>query len=161
MIELDIIYVLKFVHLIGASVLFGTGLGIAFFMFMAHRTGHSGVIAVVARFVVIADFVFTATAVVVQPVSGFALAWAIGLTPLNESWIVASLLLYVFVGLCWLPVVFIQMRIRNIARDAAIKAEPLPRRYYRLYRTWFWLGWPAFAGVLAIFALMIWQPHWW
>ena len=161
MTVLDVIYALKFVHVIGASVLFGTGLGIAFFMFMAHRTGHSGVIAVVARFVVIADFVFTATAVVVQPVSGFALAWAIGLTPLNESWIVVSLLLYVFVGLCWLPVVFIQMRIRNLAREAAIKAESLPRGYYRLYGAWFWLGWPAFAGVLAIFALMIWQPHWW
>jgi len=160
MIDLDIIYALKFVHLIGASVLFGTALGIASFMFMAHRTGHSGVIAVVARFVVVADFVFTATAVVVQPVSGFALAWAIGLSPLNEPWIEASLLLYVFVGLCWLPVVFIQIRIRNLAREAAVKAEPLPQRYYRLYRTRFWLGWPAFAGVLAIFALMIWQPHW-
>ena len=161
MTDLDVIYALKLVHLIGASVLFGTGLGIAFFMVMAHRTGHSGVIAVVVRFVVIADFVFTATAVVVQPVSGFALAWAIGLSPLNESWIVASLLLYVLVGLCWLPVVFIQMRIRDLAREAAVKSEPLPARYYRLYRIWFWLGWPAFAGVLAIFALMIWQPHWW
>ena len=109
---------------------------------------------------VIADLVFTATAVVVQPITGFVLAWAIGLSPLDESWIVASLLLYVAVGLCWLPVVFIQIRIRNLAREAAVKAEPLPQRYYRLYRTWFWLGWPAFAGVLAIFALMIWQPHW-
>ena len=160
MIDFDIIYAIKFVHITGASVLFGTGLGIAFFMFMAHRTGHSGVIAVVTRFVVIADFVFTATAALVQPVSGFALASAIGLSPLNEPWIVASLLLYIFVGLCWLPVVFIQLRIRDIAREAAVKSEPLPRRYYRLYRTWSWLGWPAFAGVLAIFALMIWQPHW-
>jgi uncharacterized membrane protein len=160
MTDLDIIYALKFVHLIGASVLFGTGLAIAFFMFMAHRTGHSGVIAVVARFAVIADFVFTATAVVVQPVSGFALAWAIGLTPLDESWIVASLLLYVFVGLCWLPLLFIQTRIRDVAREAAVKAEPLPSRYHRLYRIWFWLAWPAFAGVLAILALMVWQPHW-
>jgi uncharacterized membrane protein len=158
--DLDVIYAIKFVHALGASVLFGTGLGIAFFMFKAHRTGHPGVIALVARFVVIADFVFIATAVVVQPISGFALAWAIGLTPLNESWIVASLWLYVLVGLCWLPVVFIQMRIRDLAHEAAIKSKPLPKRYYRLYRIWFWLGWPAFAGVLAIFALMIWQPHW-
>jgi uncharacterized membrane protein len=155
----DIIFIFKFIHLIGASVLFGTGLGIAFFMFMANRTGHPGVIAIVSRFVVLADYIFTATAVVVQPVSGFALAWAIGLSPFDETWIVLSLLIYVAVGLCWLPVVFIQIRIRNMAQEAAMAGQPLPYGYRRLYLIWFWLGWPAFLGVLAIFALMIWQPH--
>jgi len=153
------IFILKLVHLLGASVLFGTGLGIAFFMFMAHRTGHAGVIAVTLRFVVIADFVFTATSVVVQPLSGFALAQAIGISPLDEFWIVLSLILYVVVGLCWLPVVFIQIRMRNLAQDAAVNTKPLPDAYRRLFRIWFVLGWPAFAGVIAIFALMIWQPH--
>jgi uncharacterized membrane protein len=158
---IDAILAIKFVHLLGAAVLFGTGLGIAFFMFMAHRTGHAGVIAVVARFAVVADAIFTATAVVLQPVSGVALAWAVGLSPSDESWIVLSVVLYVLVGLCWLPVVFIQIRIRNLARDAAKNAQPLPEEYYRLYRIWFWLGWPAFAGVVGIFALMTWQPHFW
>jgi uncharacterized membrane protein len=156
---MQFIFFYKFIHVLGASVLFGTGLGIAFFMFMANRTGHAGVIAIVARFVVIADLIFTATAVVVQPVSGVALAWAIGLSPLDEPWIVLSLLLYVVVGLCWLPVVFIQMRMRNLANDAAINSKPLPDTYRRLFRIWFWLGWPAFAGVIAIFALMVWQPR--
>jgi len=156
---MELIYISKLVHLLGASVLFGTGLGIAFFMFMAHRTGHAGVIAVTLRFVVMADFIFTATSVVVQPLSGFALAWAIGLSPLDELWIVLSLILYVAVGLCWLPVVFIQIRMRNLAKDAAVNAKPLPDAYRRLFRIWFVLGWPAFAGVLAIFVLMIWQPH--
>jgi uncharacterized membrane protein len=158
---IDLIFIFKFLHIIGASVLFGTGLGIAFFMFMANRTGHAGVIAVVARFVVIADLIFTATAVVLQPVTGFALAWAIGLSPGDESWILVSLLLYVLIGLCWLPVVFIQIRMRNLAQEAAVNKEPLPDQYRRLYRIWFVLGWPAFAGVIAIFVLMIWQPHWW
>jgi uncharacterized membrane protein len=156
---MELIFIFKFVHLIGASVLFGTGLGIAFFMFMAHRTGHAGVIAVTLRFVVIADFIFTATSVVVQPLSGFALASAIGLSPFDESWIVFSLGLYVLVGLCWLPVVFIQIRMRNLAKEAAVNAQPLPDGYRRLFRIWFVLGWPAFAGVIGIFALMIWQPH--
>jgi uncharacterized membrane protein len=158
---MESIFVYKFVHVLGASVLFGTGLGIAYFMFMAHRTGHAGVIAVTARFVVLADLVFTATAVVVQPVSGILLAWAIGLAPLEEPWIVLSLLLYVVVGLCWLPVVFIQMRMRQLAHEAAVNSKPLPDAYHRLFRIWFVLGWPAFAAVLAIFALMIWQPRWW
>jgi uncharacterized membrane protein len=156
---MDYIYLLKLIHVLGASVLFGTGVGIAFFMLMAHRTGHAGVIAVTARFVVIADLIFTATAVVVQPVSGFALAWAIGLSPLREPWIVVSILIYILVGLCWLPVVFIQMRMRDLANEAAINGKPLPDRYRRLFRIWFALGWPAFAGVIAIFVLMIWQPH--
>jgi uncharacterized membrane protein len=157
----NVIFAIKLVHLLGAAVLFGAGLAIAFFMFMAHRTGQAVVIATVARIVVIADAVFTATAVVVQPISGLALAWAIGLSPAAESWIVASALLYVLVGLCWLPVVFIQIRMRNLAREAAAEAKPLPEAYYRLYRIWFWLGWPAFAGVLGIFAFMIWQPRFW
>jgi uncharacterized membrane protein len=158
---MEFIYIYKFIHVLGAAVLFGTGLGIAYFMFMAHRTGHAGVIAVTARFVVLADLIFTATAVVVQPVSGWLLARSIGLSPLDESWIVVSLLLYVLVGLCWLPVVFIQMRMRKLAHEAALDAKPLPDTYRRLFRIWFVLGWPAFAGVLAIFALMIWQPRWW
>ncbi len=156
---MELIFIFKFVHLIGASVLFGTGLGIAFFMFMANRTGHPVVIAITSRFVVTANFVFTATSVVVQPLSGFAMASAIGLSPFDEAWIVWSLLLYVLVGLCWLPVVFIQIRMRNLARAAAVNAEPLPDEYRRLFQIWFWLGWPAFIGVLAIFVLMIWQPH--
>ena len=156
---MNIIFAIKFVHILGGSVLFGTGLGIAFFMLMAHRTGHAGVIAMTARFVVIADFIFTATSVVVQPVSGFVLASAIGLSPFDESWIVISLLLYVVAGLCWLPVIFIQLRIRNVAREAAVHAKPLPDEYFRLFRIWFVLGWPAFLSVLAIFALMIWQPR--
>jgi uncharacterized membrane protein len=156
---IDLIFAYKFIHVLGASVLFGTGLGITFFMFMANRTCHAGVIAIVARFVVIADLVFTATAAVVQPISGVMLAWSIGLSPLEESWIVLSLLLYVLIGLCWLPVVFIQIRMRNLAHDAAINSKPLPDAYRRLFRVWFWLGWPAFASVLGIFALMIWQPR--
>jgi uncharacterized membrane protein len=158
---MESIFLLKFVHVLGASVLFGTGLGIAYFMFMAHRTGHAGVIAVTARFVILADLIFTATAVVVQPVSGVLLAWSIGLSPLEESWIVLSLLLYVLVGLCWLPVVFIQIRMRKLAHDAAVNSKPLPDGYRRLFRIWFALGWPAFAGVLGIFALMTWQPRLW
>ncbi|HTP92312.1 MAG TPA: DUF2269 domain-containing protein [Xanthobacteraceae bacterium] len=158
---IDLILAFKFIHVLGASVLFGTGLGIAFFMFKANRSQHSGVIALVARYVVVADTIFTATAVVVQPVSGFALAWAIGLSPFDESWIVLSLLLYVLVGLCWLPVVYIQIRMRNLAQAAAVDKKPLPDAYHRLYRIWFVLGWPAFVGVIAIFALMVWQPHFW
>jgi uncharacterized membrane protein len=158
---MDLIFILKIVHLLGAAVLFGTGIGIAFFMLMAHRTGNASVIAYTARIVVIADFIFTASAVVLQPISGFALAYAIGLSPLDESWIMVSIVLYVLVGLCWLPVVFIQMRIRDLAHAAAVSDAPLPDAYYRLFRIWFVLGWPAFVGVIVIFVLMTWQPHWW
>ena len=148
---------LKLAHIIGACVLFGTGMGIAFFMWMAHRTADAAFIAATARTVIIADAVFTATAVVVQPVTGAALAWVMGFS-LMEPWIVASFVLYLLVGACWLPVVLIQMALRDLARAARDARAPLPARYHRLFRVWFILGWPAFAGVIAIFVLMIAKP---
>jgi uncharacterized membrane protein len=149
---------LKLVHVIGATVLFGTGLGIAFFMFMAHRTGEPAVIAQTARTVVIADTIFTATAVVLQPLTGWALMLLTGFS-LFHFWIKASLVLYVFIGLCWLPVVWIQIRMRDLAAAATRDGTALPQRYFTYYRMWFWLGWPAFSGVIAIFVLMLWKPQ--
>jgi uncharacterized membrane protein len=156
----NLVLALKLIHLIGAAVLFGTGLGIAFFMLMAHRTRDAATIAATARIVVIADAAFTATAVVAQPVSGAALAWMMGYS-LFEPWIIASLALYVVVGLCWLPVIWIQIQLRNIAAYAAQRRAALPTDYFFLFRVWFALGWPAFLGVIAIFALMIWKPALW
>lgn len=153
-------FALKFLHVIGATVLLGTGAGIAFFMLLAHRTGDASTVAGVARIVVIADFLFTATAVVAQPVTGWLLAREVGY-PLTESWIVLSLVLYVATGLFWLPVVWMQMRMRDLAQSAAAQGEPLPPGYHRLFRTWFAFGFPAFAAVLAIFWLMITRPQVW
>jgi uncharacterized membrane protein len=154
---IDLYVWLKLVHVIGACVLFGTGLGIAFFMWMADRTADPGTIASTARIVVIADAVFTMTAVILQPLTGVALARVLGYSLLTP-WIVASLGLYFFVGACWLPVVWIQIRLRDLARAARDAGTSLPAQYRRLFRIWFILGWPAFAGVIAIFALMIGKP---
>jgi uncharacterized membrane protein len=151
-------FVLKYLHVIGATVLLGTGAGIAFFMLMAHRTGNAATIAAVARIVVIADFVFTTTAVIAQPVTGLLLAREVGYR-LTEGWIVLSLALYVFTGAFWLPVVWMQSRLRKLALAAAEAGEPLPAAYYRLFRLWFAFGFPAFSAVMAIFWLMIARPQ--
>jgi uncharacterized membrane protein len=148
---------LKYLHLIGAIVLFGTGAGIAFFMLMAHRTGDAAVIAAVARIVVVADFVFTATAVVVQPVTGIALAWNVGYS-LTEGWIILSLILYAVTGAFWLPVVWMQMRMRDLAHAAVTESRPLPPAYHRFFWTWFVFGFPAFAAVAGILWLMVARP---
>jgi uncharacterized membrane protein len=149
--------VLRFLHVIGAAILFGTGMGIAFFMVMAHRTGEPGKIAHVASTVVIADSLFTATAVIVQPITGVLLAREVGWS-LTEGWIVLSIGLYIVTGLFWLPVVAIQLRLRNLARMAAKNGHPLPDEYGRLYRVWFACGFPAFFAVLGIFWLMLTKP---
>jgi len=149
--------VLRLLHVVGATVLFGTGAGIAFFMVMAHRTRNSSLIAHVAGTVVVADTLFTATAVVVQPVTGYLLAREIGWS-LTEGWIALSLLLYVLTGLFWLPVVAIQIRLRNLAHVAAINNEVLPPAYFRLYRIWFLCGFPAFFAVIGILWLMLVKP---
>lgn len=151
---------LKYVHIIGAVVLLGTGAGIAFFMLMAHRTGEAAVIAAVARIVVVADFLFTATAVAAQPITGVLLAWTMGYA-LDESWIVLSILLYLVTGAFWLPVVWMQTRMRDLAGAAAREGQPLPEAYHRLFRLWYYSGFPAFAAVLAIFWLMTAKPQVW
>src|SRR5215217_5582590 len=156
----DLHLLLRLIHLLGAAVLFGTGLGIAFFMWMAHRTGNAAAIVQTARVVVIADTLFTATAVIVQPLTGVALAYLIGYS-LLESWIVVSIALYILVGACWLPVVWIQIRLRDLAVKATESGAALSPHYHRLFRIWFILGWPAFAGVIAIFVLMVWKPPLW
>lgn len=148
----------KLAHIVGAAVLLGTGAGIAFFMLMAHRTGEAVTVAAVARIVVIADYVFTATAVVAQPVTGLLLAHEVGY-PLTTGWIVASIALYLWTGAWWLPVVWMQDRMRKLATAAAAAGEPLPPAYHRLFRLWFAFGFPAFAAVVAIFWLMIARPQ--
>lgn len=148
---------LKFLHVIGASVLLGTGAGIAFFMLLAHRQGNPTLVAGVARIVVIADFVFTATAVIAQPVTGVLLALYAGY-PLTEGWIVLSIVLYLVTGAFWLPVVWMQMRMRDLATEAVRTGSDLSPAYHRLFRLWFAFGFPAFAAVIAIFWLMIAKP---
>ena len=153
-------FIAKFLHIIGAAVLLGTGAGIAFFMLVAHRTGDAKVIAGVARIVVIADFIFTASAVVAQPVTGVWLARAAGYA-LTDSWIVVSIALYVVTGLFWLPVVWMQMRMRDLAAESVASGNPLPAEYHTLFRWWFAFGFPAFGAVVAIFWLMITRPAFW
>ena len=150
-------FALKFLHVIGAAVLLGTGAGIAFFMLLAHRTGNAAVVAGVARIVVIADVLFTATAVVAQPITGALLAWKVGYS-LLDGWIALSIGLYVVTGAFWLPVVWMQMRMRDLACQAVRECTPLPAEYRRLFRLWFAFGFPAFAAVMAIFWLMIAKP---
>jgi len=148
---------LKYLHVLSAIVLLGTGAGIAFFMLMAHRSGDIGYIARTARTVVLADFLFTATAVVVQPVSGVALARELGL-PLSEPWLLVSFALYIAAGVFWLPVVWMQMRMRDLAGAALARGAPLGADYRRLFRLWFAFGFPGFGAVLAILWLMIAKP---
>ncbi|MFN7164166.1 MAG: DUF2269 family protein [Hyphomonas sp.] len=151
------VHLLRWAHILGAVVLIGTGAGIAFFMVMAHRTRDPRLIAHTASVVVIADWLFTASAVIAQPVTGALLAWQMGWR-LTEGWILASLALYVLIGAFWLPVVWIQHRLRDLAIAAAAANAPLPDDYFRLYRIWFACGFPAFFAVLVIVWLMVTRP---
>lgn len=148
----------KTVHVLGGMVLLGTGAGIAFFMLMAHRTRDVALIAHTARVVVIADLVFTASAVIVQPVTGAWLAIEAGYG-FRQGWISAAIGLYVLAGLAWLPVVVIQIRMRDIASDALRHARALPQGYDRLFERWFLLGIPGFLATVAIVFLMVAKPE--
>lgn len=149
--------ILKYIHVLGSIVILGTGTGIAFFMLMAHRSGDAAFIAQTAAIVVIADMLFTASAVIVQPITGAALMVTLSI-PWSEPWLVVSFVLYVVAGLFWVPVVFMQIRMRDLARAAAARHAPLPDEYMRLYRRWFIFGFPGFGSVAAILWLMIAKP---
>lgn len=155
---MDWLEVVRWLHVLGACVLIGTGAGIAFFMVMAHRTQDAAAVAHTASVVVIADMVFTATAAIAQPVTGTLLAISRGWS-LGDTWLAVSVALYVFIGVFWVPVIFIQIAMRNEAQAAARNGAPLPIRYQRLYRVWFLCGLPAFGAILALLWLMLATPE--
>jgi uncharacterized membrane protein len=150
-------FLVKYLHVLGAIVILGTGTGIAFFMLIAHRSRDAEFIARTASVVVLADALFTLSAVILQPITGGLLMLLSG-TSIAERWLVASLALYVVAGLFWVPVVFMQIEMRDLARKAAALRSSLPPRYYTLFRRWFAFGFPGFGSVMLILWLMIVKP---
>lgn len=148
---------LKFIHILSAILLFGTGLGTAFHGMASNLSKDVRAIAVANRNVVLADWLFTTPTVVIQPISGLWLALEQG-WPLASGWIVLTLVLYAVAGACWLPVVWLQIRMRRMAEDAVAAGTDLPPLYHRFFRIWFALGWPAFAAMVAIVGLMVFKP---
>ena len=145
------------IHIVSAAVLFGTGEGIAFFMWRSGTAAHAAERSFAARQTVLADYVFTLPAVVVQPLSGVWLIRSGGFdaTDFRRA---ATYVLYALAGACWVPVVWIQIQLKALAAESAGNGTPLPDRYHRLFRIWFMLGWPAFGAILAIFFLMVVKP---
>ena len=150
-------FLIKYLHVLGAIVILGTGIGIAFFMLMAHLSGDKAFIARTATTVVIADIVFTLSAVVLQPVSG-GILMALSGTSFAEHWLLASIGLYLVAGLFWIPVIFMQIEMRDLARAAAVESRPLPKRYFQVFRRWFAFGIPGFGSVMVILWMMIAKP---
>ena len=148
---------LKTIHIISSTVLFGTGIGIAYFKWAVDRRADVRAIRVVSERVVIADWLFTMPAVIVQPLTGIAMALEGGY-PLFQGWLAWSLALYVVAGACWVPVVWLQLQMRELARFADAGNTELDQRYWRYARYWFGLGVPAFVALLIVYALMVFKP---
>jgi uncharacterized membrane protein len=152
--------VLKWIHILSSVLMVGTGLGSAFYMFFVNRSGNVQAQAVVARLVVRADAWFTTPTVFIQPATGLAMAHLAGL-PLSTPWVALSLALYGLAGACWLPVVWLQLRMRDMAEQAAAAGSPLPSRYWQCARWWEALGYPAFIAMVVVFYLMVNKPGLW
>ncbi len=156
---LDTIFTIKFVHVLAAAAMFGTWLCLASFMVLAHRSGNTSVVALTTQFVVSVEKMVMIAAIALLPVSGFPLASAIGLSSLSELWIDISLVLYAVIVVCWIAAFRIEIRIRDLAREAALNATRLPEPYRRLFRKWCMLAGPILVGMMIVVALMIWQPR--
>jgi uncharacterized membrane protein len=150
-------FLLKWIHIVSATVLFGTGIGSAFYFFMANRSKNIASIYFATRHVVIADWLFTTPAVIIQLLTGIALMHPLGYT-WSDGWIALALILYFFAGACWLPVVWMQIQMRDMAKAALDSNQPLPERYWQLNRWWVILGSLAFPAVMVIFWLMVAKP---
>ena len=156
---IDTIFAIKFVHVLAAAAMFGTWLCLAAFMLLAHRSGSTSVVALTAQFVVTVEKAVMIPAVLLQPLSGFPLAVAIGLQPFGELWILVSLVFYAVIVVCWIFAVRLEIRIRGLAREAALDSQPLRQSYRKLFRTWCALAGPILLGMACVVALMIWQPR--
>ncbi|HTV30160.1 MAG TPA: DUF2269 domain-containing protein [Xanthobacteraceae bacterium] len=152
-------FALTFAHIIAMAVVLGTWLGIALFMLFAHRSGNTSVVALTSVFVVRAELWVMAAALVLLPLTGFALALVFE-APLSAYWIEASGAVYAAVVLTWIINLLIEMRIRRLSRKAALEAAPLPRAYRGLFWLWSLFTIAGLAGMIAITALMVWRPEW-
>jgi uncharacterized membrane protein len=156
---IDVIFAIKFAHLIAAALMLGSWLAIAIFVVLAHRSGNPSVVALIFQFVVRVEITVVAAAFALEPLSGFPLAWSIGLAPFNELWIDISLVIYLAMLACWLLAVRTEMQIRRLTRESALNAQPLGPSYRRLFRLWCALAGPILIGMTTVFALMVWQPR--
>lgn len=154
---MDLYQTTKTLHILSSTILFGTGIGIAFFMFRSYFTNNIHEKFYAARNTVLADYLFTFPAIVIQPVSGVALILMAGFD-WTSTWLVATYAIYFVAGLCWLPVVWIQIQLKKMCQYSVENGTELPARYHRLFKLWFLLGWPAFAGLMVIFYLMVAKP---
>lgn len=154
---MSIYLLLKCLHIVSSTILFGTGIGIAFFKWVTDRSGDVRAIRLSSERTVLADWLFTSPAVIVQPLSGLAMAHLAGY-PIMGGWLAYSVVLYVIAGCCWLPVVWLQLRMRALAREADDARTPLPSQYWMYARCWFWLGVPAFMALIVVFWLMVAKP---
>lgn len=154
---MNIYLVVKTIHVISSTILFGTGIEIAFFMLRSYYADNLHQKLFAAKETVIADFIFTLPAVITQAVSGIWLVWNSGYQ-WSDLWLTTTYIIYIIAGICWLPVVWIQIKLRNIVTDSAVNQSQLPPAYFKLFRIWFLLGWPAFTGLVVIFFMMIAKP---
>jgi uncharacterized membrane protein len=157
---MDAYTLVKWLHVLSATLLFGTGLGTAFHMWLAHRHGDVRAIAATTRSTVLADWLFTLLSGIAQPVTGLVLVYLLGYR-LTESWLVATYALYALAGGCWLIVAKLQIDCAGLAREAAEAGLPLPSGYRWRMRLWFALGWPGFLSLLVVFWLMTAKPILW
>lgn len=149
---------IKLIHIASSTLLFGTGLGSAFYKWMADRSGNIHSMMHTNRTVVTADWWFTTPTVIIQPLTGLWLIHIMGI-PLTQPWVVAATVLYVIAGGCWLPVVWLQICMRDLCADAVRQKRPVDARYTRYARIWFWLGIPAFTAMIVVYFLMVFKPQ--
>jgi uncharacterized membrane protein len=152
------ILLVKWLHIFSATLMFGTGLGSAFYKWRTDKSNNIDAITITNRNVVLADWLFTTPTVIIQPITGVLLANLYEYPLLTTSWLLFSIVLFIVAGACWLIVVYLQIKMRDIALQCQRDNSPLLQQYHQLARLWFWLGIPAFFAIVVVFMLMVTKP---
>ena len=149
--------IIKWIHILSSTLLFGTGLGSAFYKYMADKSHNVQTIAHTNKYVVLADWLFTTPTIIVQPITGIMMVFIAGYS-ITDSWLLLSIALYIIAGACWLPVVILQIKMRDLSNTAAVTQSAIPPLYWKYAAVWFWLGVPAFISMVTVFFLMTNKP---
>lgn len=150
-------FLLKYIHIVSSTILFGTGLGTACTLVFAHRTNDTYIIATISRYVVVADWIFTTPSGIIQPLTGLLMVYLAGYS-WSSLWIWGSIIGYLIAAFCWFPVVYLQIKMRDLAVQALKEKSALPPLYFRYFKYWSYLGWPAFISLLIVFYFMSSKP---
>ncbi len=144
-------FLLKLIHILSATLMIGTGLGSAFYLYLTYKKSAVQTVKEVLNFVILADTIFTTPSVIIQLITGIMLSDLLGLLYTDWFWLVLAVSVIVLV--LWLRAAFIQFKLKKLLEEE----NKLSPKFHHLMNIWFILGVPSFGGAIYLYYLMVYR----